>query len=373
MKVLMTTDGAGGVLTYCVQLSTALQREGVDVVMASMGPPLSAGQRRDVRASGARVIEGNYRLEWMDDPWQDVERAAEWLLELEREHAPDVIHLNGFVHAALPWRAPVVLVAHSCVCSWWSAVLKERAPERYLRYRAEVSRGLAAALVTVAPTAAMLRCLVEQYGDTPGSPRSRLVIHNGIQLPARPARAKEPFILSAGRLWDRAKNIAQLERAAAGLDWPVFVAGDTAGPDGRDVPSLSHVVALGLLGRDELAGWMERASIFALPAMYEPFGLSILEAAAAGCALVLGDIPSLREVWGGAAVYVDPSSPAELRGALEHLTRHPVERSRFGQAAIERAQRYGAETMADRYLVLYRSLIGQRGVTAESLATEMVQ
>ncbi len=32
-----------------------------------------------------------------------------------------------------------------------------------------------------------------------------------------------------------------------------------------------------------------------LPARYEPFGLSVLEAALSGCALVLGDIPSLRE------------------------------------------------------------------------------
>ena len=34
-----------------------------------------------------------------------------------------------------------------------------------------------------------------------------------------------------------------------------------------------------------------------LPARYEPFGLSILEAALSGCALVLGDLPSLRELW----------------------------------------------------------------------------
>jgi glycogen(starch) synthase len=43
-----------------------------------------------------------------------------------------------------------------------------------------------------------------------------------------------------------------------------------------------------------------------LPARYEPFGLSVLEAALSGCALVLGDIASLREVWGGAACYVRP-------------------------------------------------------------------
>jgi glycogen synthase len=54
------------------------------------------------------------------------------------------------------------------------------------------------------------------------------------------------------------------------------------------------------------ADWYARASIYALPARYEPFGLSALEAALSGCALILGDIPSLREVWLEAAPYVSP-------------------------------------------------------------------
>jgi glycogen(starch) synthase len=369
MKVLMTTDGAGGVLTYCVQLASVLSAAGVDVVMASMGPRLSAAQRADVREAGAEVVEGGYRLEWMDDPWRDVERAGEWLLALEREHGPDVIQVNGYAHASLPWRAPAFLVAHSCVCSWWRAVLEESAPDRYARYRAEVTRALAAAQVTVAPSEAMLRCLVEQYGE----PRRRLVIHNGIRLTPRPSGPKEPFVLSAGRVWDRAKNIVQLEHAAAGLAWPVFVAGDATGPDGGEAPGLSHAVALGVLGRGELGRWMQRASIFALPALYEPFGLSVLEAAVAGCALVLGDIPSLRELWGSAALYVHPARPLELRGALERLIGDPRERDRLGQAAFERAQRYGLQPLADRYLALYRSLAPQRRATLGAPELEMAR
>ena len=52
--------------------------------------------------------------------------------------------------------------------------------------------------------------------------------------------------------------------------------------------------------------WMARAAIYALPARYEPFGLTALEAGLSGCALVLGDIPSLREVWGETACFVPP-------------------------------------------------------------------
>ncbi len=64
---------------------------------------------------------------------------------------------------------------------------------------------------------------------------------------------------------------------------------------------------------------MGEAAIFAHPARYEPFGLAVLEAAMAGCALVLGDIPTLRELWDGAAVFVAPGRPDRLGEALAAL------------------------------------------------------
>jgi glycosyltransferase involved in cell wall biosynthesis len=352
MKVLMTTDAVGGVFTYCVQLAASLAPLGVGVLLASMGRRLSVEQRAQAERVGATLVESEYRLEWMDDPWDDVERAGDWLLGIERRVAPDLIHVNGYAHAALPWAAPALTVAHSCVCSWWRAVLRESAPDRYDRYRAKVALGLGAARAIVAPTASMLRCLGEEYGT---SGRGR-VIHNGIQLGSMPQQPKAPFVLAAGRVWDRAKNIIQLERAAREIAWPIYVAGDSTGPDGRETPAFEGVRSLGLLPREELGHWMARASIFALPARYEPFGLSILEAAAAGCALVLGDIPSLRELWGDAALFVDPDDAVALSRELSELTRDPGRRARLGAAAHQRAERYGAALMGQRYLDLYRSL-----------------
>src|SRR5690606_8377688 len=103
-----------------------------------------------------------------------------------------------------------------------------------------------------------------------------------------------------------AKNLAQLDAVATELPWPVYVAGSTEHPDGGNA-AFDSVETLGVLSRAEMKHWLGRASIYVLPARYEPFGLSALEAALSGCALVLGDIPSLREVWGPAATYVDPA------------------------------------------------------------------
>ncbi|MEA2752222.1 MAG: hypothetical protein QOI41_6365, partial [Myxococcales bacterium] len=163
-RVLMTADTVGGVLTYALTLASELASRGVAVHLATMGAPLRNGQRADVAAiPGLVVYESAYALEWMHDPWDDVARAGRWLLALEAAVAPDVVHLNGYCHAGIGFRAPVVVVAHSCVLSWWEATHGEEAPSSYDRYRDEVAAGLAAASAVIAPTAAMMRCLERHY------------------------------------------------------------------------------------------------------------------------------------------------------------------------------------------------------------------
>jgi glycosyltransferase involved in cell wall biosynthesis len=93
-----------------------------------------------------------------------------------------------------------------------------------------------------------------------------------------------------------------------------------------------------------------------LPARYEPFGLSILEAARAGCALVLGDIASLREFWDGAALLVAPDDGDALRDALLRLIDDDTLRARFGARARRRAMFMTASRMADAYLAAYEEI-----------------
>ena len=60
---------------------------------------------------------------------------------------------------------------------------------------------------------------------------------------------------------------------------------------------------LGPLSHSQTLRQLDAASIFLHPAFYEPCGLSVLEAARCRCCLVLSDIPSLRELWEGAAIF----------------------------------------------------------------------
>jgi glycosyltransferase involved in cell wall biosynthesis len=368
MRILLTADTVGGVWTYAVELARALAPHGVETVLATMGAPLGPRQRAELASiPRLRVFESRFRLEWMEDSWEDVRRAGDWLLALERETRPDAIHLNGYAHGALPWRAPVLVVGHSCVLSWWEAVHGRSAPPGWDRYREEVTRGLRAADMVAAPTRAMLAALQRHYGPLP---RTRVML-NGRDPALFPPAAKQPLVFAAGRLWDDAKNIGALDAAAAEIEWPAYVAGETAHPDGLKA-DYRHVRPLGRLDTGELAGWLGRAAIYALPARYEPFGLSVLEAAFAGCALVLGDIPSLREVWGESAVFIPPGDRAALSSTLKTLIADEFRRKALAEAARTRAFEFTPERMAASYLATYRYLLGAASAEAEENEKETV-
>jgi glycosyltransferase involved in cell wall biosynthesis len=351
-RLLMTADTVGGVWTYAVELACALEARGVQVAIATMGAPLAPHQRAALAGcEGVQVFESAYRLEWMQDPWADVDAAGDWLLRLEREFRPDLVHLNQFAFGALPFAAPRLVVAHSCVLSWWRAVHGVDAPPEWALYRERVAKGLASAGLVAAPTRAMLATLAGNYGfDGQG-----LVLPNAADASRFAPGDKKPFILAAGRFWDAAKNLAALERAAPGLPWPVKVAGSVQHPDGGQVAPQA-VQCLGELSHAALARELAAASIYALPARYEPFGLSVLEAALAGCALVLGDIASLRETWGDAAVYVRAQDPESLHAALQRLIADDAERTRLAQAARTRALQFTPARQAARYLEAYARL-----------------
>lgn len=353
----MTADPVGGVWTFALELCAMLARYRVAVTLATLGAPLTSAQRSAAGGlPGVELEESAFRLEWMAEPWSDLEHAGRWLLRLERERRPHVIHLNHLVHGDLPWRAPVLVTGHSCVASWWQAVHGTALPGGWATYKLRVSRSLRAAECVVAPTRAMLSQLCHHYGPL----ALTAVVPNG-RDPARfSSLRKEHLVLCAGRLWDAAKNAQALATVAPLLDWPVCIAGERMSPDGsRAEFAGANLYPLGSLTPEELARWYGRAAIYALPARYEPFGLTALEAALSGCALVLADIPSLREVWGDAARYVAPDDQPGLRAGLSELIRSAAARTDLAARAAEVAARLSPERTAQGYLGLYRRLAGR--------------
>ena len=357
MKLLLTADPIGGVWSYAVELCRLLANEKVHIALATMGRPLRADQRRQLEfMPHVKLFESSYRLCWMHDPWDDIERAGQWLLDLARQFRPDLVHLNDLAHGDLNWKVPVLLVGHSCVVSWWQAVKKEPATEpQWRQYQQRVRASVQGATMLAAPSPAMLSSLLHAYGPVAAS----CVLANGTDFPEPAAQStgsgRGDQIFAAGRLWDEGKNLRLLAAVAQHLPWPVVVAGEQADDAGRQMV-LDNVKLTGFLAPEQLARYLARSAIFAAPALYEPFGLSILEAARSGCALVLGDIASLRQIWGENACYVDPTSARSLRWTLQNLIDQPELRQRMAELARQRAMQYTGSRMLADYRRCYELL-----------------
>ncbi len=367
MRVLMTADTIGGVWTYTIDLVGVLARWGVEVHLVTFGQMPSATQLRESQQiRGLTLLPTKYRLEWMHEPWRDIDKAGALLRRLEEEIRPDVVHLNQFCYGALGWRTPTIAVGHSCVYTWWNAVYGTRPDHQWLYYWQRVQQGISRAHCFVTPSRAVMEMFAEAYGRH----ENECVIHNGRDNALFAPKPKRPFILGVGRVWDAAKNFTMLDAVANKLPWPTVLIGSDQGPGGQQMLP-KHAAHRGPMGPGRLGQYMAKASIYALPAYYEPFGLSAVEAGNAGCALVLGDIPSLHEVWGDAAVYVNPASADEIEAKVQWLIEHPDNRHAYARAARGRAQQYAAERMASQYWQLYQELRGYQGETRCQHAREV--
>jgi len=264
------------------------------------------------------------------------------------------VHLNSPALAAhAEFSCPTVVVCHSCVATWWKTVRGGSLPEEFVWRTELVRKGYQAAGKLLAPTAAFAEVTALAY-DLAEPPA---VVRNGRRtgLEKEPA-SRELFAFTAGRLWDEGKNFAALDRAASHLSLPLLAAGPLEGPNGAQVMA-HHAIALGRLSDDEIAKHFSSRPIFVSAAKYEPFGLAVLEAAQAGCALVLSNIPTLRELWDGAALFVDPDDDQALARSINHLAADEDLRARMGDAAKKRSSAYSLEAMSAGILATYRSLL----------------
>ena len=153
----MTADTVGGVWTYTVELCKALAEYQVEFHLVTLGAKMQPWQAKEIgELTHVTVYDTDFKLEWMEDPWADVEESGAYLLDLQKAVQADLVHLNGYAHAALSWDVPVLSVAHSDVFSWFRLVKKENPPTGWNTYFNQVKQGLCKADHVAAPSKAML-------------------------------------------------------------------------------------------------------------------------------------------------------------------------------------------------------------------------
>ena len=354
MRIVLTADAVGGVWQYATDLARGLSSLGIETVLAILGPsPTKAQLKSAATIKGLTLVDTGLPLDWIASSPLALRAAGERIAELADTHAADLVQLNApALSADVAFDVPVVAVSHSCVATWWEAV-KGSALEPEFRWRAELAaRGLRQATCVVTPTAAFSAATMRLNG-LDRLPES---VHNGRAPLPLPRVAAHDFAFTAGRLWDKAKNVRTLEAAAARLTVPFYAAGSVAGPSG-DTIDLDALRPLGSLSERELGRWLAARPVFVSSAVYEPFGLAVLEAAAAGCPLVLSDIPTFRELWDGAASFVDPMDGTGIAAAVTRIIGDDTLRTELGAAAKARAARYTPQAMATEMAAIYRRLV----------------
>jgi len=178
--------------------------------------------------------------------------------------------------------------------------------------------------------------------------------------PAEAASLPAPgFVLAVGTLEPR-KNLPRLVEAYASLG-PAATAGRqlvVVGPKGWQIGQTDGALrslgerctALGHVSDAALAELYRRCAVFCYPSLGEGFGLPVLEAMAAGAAVLTSNLSSLPEVGGDAVEYVDPHDTASIAAGLGRLLGDESRRAELGRMARERAKRFTWDRFAGQVL-----------------------
>jgi glycosyltransferase involved in cell wall biosynthesis len=178
-----------------------------------------------------------------------------------------------------------------------------------------------------------------------------------------------PFVLFVGTLEPR-KNLVRLVRAyrraaSSGLPHALVL----AGPLGWRHQTLLREIALrgpgevlltGELSAEELDALYRHAAAFVYPALYEGFGLPVLEAMTRGLPVIVSNTSSLPEVAGDAALEVDPESVREIASSIETLLSDETLAERLSARARARAERFSWDETARLTLQVYEKAQDKR-------------
>ncbi len=368
MRVLQISSGLssrdrGGAERFCLELSSWLQSNGVDVGFAGAFDDVSAEnpQRWPLREEHRKFIRklvfdyvspGNAgRLRKIIASFQpdlvhvhNVYGIASQLIRVASEHAPTLVTVHDY------WPVDVFVPRvrggrlqyprrQQLLLPWvWAHRAIHR---RYLR-----------GATLVSPSRYLARRL-EQFGH-----RSVRVIPNGVTLPPK-TTAGDDCILFVGRLVPEKglrEVLSPVEEVAREFGWRIDVVGE--GPLRARLEQAFPMVRFH--GWADPAPFYSQAGIVLIPSLWpENFGYAVVEAMGYGLPVLasnVGGIPEIVEDGITGQLY-NPDASEQLTSALRALVGDGALRERLGRAARDRVERkFTWASTGPRYLALYEEL-----------------
>jgi glycosyltransferase involved in cell wall biosynthesis len=287
----------------------------------------------------------------------------------------DVLHVHSpFVAGHLAMRVrggrPVVFTHHTLYTEfvhYWPV------PQRLARWcvRWHVVRFANRCDAVIVPTRVVERILRDQ------GVRGRIEVVStallDLEAIARvPASPREPFgdtplVVCAGRMGhEKSMGVVVEAFAIARARRPAHLVMVGGGPALAELQSFTarlgvaaHVTFTGELPHEAAIGWMKAADVFAFASQTETQGLVVAEAMACGVPVVAVGAAGVAEgvAHGRTGLLTDPD-PTSLAEAIDRLLGDGDQRRSLGEAAGLAAQEYSADTIAERTLEVYRSVVG---------------
>ena len=184
------------------------------------------------------------------------------------------------------------------------------------------------------------------------------VVRHGVddRYRVKSVETREQFVLHVSLVSPR-KNPKAVVETARRLDVPVKIAGSGWDEHVPDTPAFDNVETLGYVPENELIDLYRRAAVFYFPSLHEGFGLPILEAMAAGCAVVTSDVYAIPEVTGEAAVLCNPHDVDAHVENITELSDGEDQRQALASRAIRRAAEFTWEKTATETEHVYREIL----------------
>jgi alpha-1,3-rhamnosyl/mannosyltransferase len=121
----------------------------------------------------------------------------------------------------------------------------------------------------------------------------------------------------------------------------------------------SGIRSLGYVAEGDLPMFYSAAAALLFPSLYEGFGLSVLEAMACGCPVIVARGTACEEVAGTAAIAVDPQDVAAMAEGVRALLTNQDLAARYSQAGLARAESFSWRRTAEETLAVYRKLLDE--------------
>ncbi len=180
----------------------------------------------------------------------------------------------------------------------------------------------------------------------------------------------EKFVLYVGdATWN--KNLPKLVGAVKTAGVPLVMVGkalletdfDKSNPWNRDLIKVqkmaendNKILRLGFVATEDLVKLYNTATVFAMPSIYEGFGLPLLEAMACGCPTLASDVASLSEIGKGASLMVTPYDIKDIAGGIKKIFDDRILRASLAGKGLNHVRKFTWEKTARETVQAYKSL-----------------